>query len=229
MKSNLEESVMVEKMDYYNLGRVDRNTFDGVLTMESLCYAVQPERVFAEFFRVLKPAGKLVLHELAWSDTMPSPGGFDAQAEMLTSLNRVVIFEGNTLRKMVKKQGFKNVVVEDISAQIIPHAPRRRRNVGDQEDWNPRNHLRLFFAMAYIPSFFIRHCGLQKFFVNQTSAIILYKGMKIGFLKYIVVTGRKSSPNDIIVQRSKPISFSRRRNATHKIGHGHLMRTLVTL
>ena len=191
MKRKLEESVMVEELDYSNLGIVGQDTFDGVFTMESLRHPFEPERVFAEFFRVLKPSGKLVLHEFAWSDAMSSPGGFVTSAEMLTSLNHVPLFEEMKLKEMVKRQGFKDVVVEDISVYIMPL-------------------LRLVSVMAYIPSLFIRHCGLQRFFANQTSAVILYRGMKLGYLKYLLVKGRKTRSNDIVIHHSKPISFSRK-------------------
>ena len=191
MDRRFEESVMVEELDYYNLDRLGKDTFDNVFTMESLCHPFEPERVFAEFFRVLKPSGKLVLHELAWSDAMLSPGGFDASAEMSTSLNHVPVFEEIKLKEMVKKQGFRDVVVEDISAHIMPL-------------------LHLFSVMAYIPSLFIRHCGLQRFFANQASSIIIYKGMKLGYLKYLLIKGRKTNSNDIIVHHSKLIPFSRK-------------------
>lgn len=177
MQRKLEESVMVEELDYYNLGRVGEDTFDGVFTMKSLCHPFEPERVFAEFFRVLKPSGKLVLHELAWSDAMLSPGGFGASSEMFTSLNHVPVFEEVKLKEMVEKQGFKDVVVEDISAHIMPL-------------------VHLVSVMAYVPFLLIRYCGLQRFFANQTSAVILHKGMKLGYLKYLLVKGRKTSPND---------------------------------
>lgn len=191
MKRKLEESVTVEKMDYSKLSIVGETTFDGVFAMETICHATNPEGVFAEFLRVLKPERTLVLHEFARSDIVTCPENFEASAKMFTSLNHVTLLQEKTLENMVKQQGFKDVVVEDISVHIMPL-------------------LRFFFAMAYIPSFFIRHYRLQRFFVYPTSAVILYEGMKMGYWKYIVVKGRKPGPIDTAVGRSKSTTMPKR-------------------
>lgn len=191
MKGKLEESVTVEKMDYNKLSSVGETTFDGVFAMETICHATNPEGVFAEFLRVLKPKGTLVLHEFARSAVVACPENFMASAEMFTSLKHVTLLQEKTLENMVKQQGFKDVVVEDVSVHIMPL-------------------LRLFFAMAYVPLFFIRHYRLRRFFVHPTSAVILYEGMEMGYWRYIVVKGRKPGPIDIAVGRSKSTTTPKR-------------------
>lgn len=190
MKKKIEESVTVGKMDYHNLDRMGEETFDGIYMMETLRHATDLEALLTQFLRVLRLNGKLVIYEFVRSDTMPCPEGFEVSAEMFTSLNHVIMFPANTLKEMLEEQGFRDVVVEDISAHIMPL-------------------LRLFFTIAYIPSFFIRRCGLQRFFVNQTSAIILYRGIKMGYWKYVEIKGKKS--DEIVVHHSQPIPIPKKK------------------
>lgn len=191
-RRRLEESVTAAKMDYCNLSEIGKNTFDAVFAMETLCHAEDPKRGFTEFLRVLKLKGTLVLHELVQSDTVDCPESFEASSKVFLSLNHVTILGESVLKEIVEKQGFENVVVEDISAHIMPM-------------------LRLFFAMAFVPSSFLRLFRLHRFFVDQASAtasaMILYRGIKMGYWKYIVVKGKKP---DIIVHRSAPISIPKR-------------------
>ncbi|MEV6977150.1 class I SAM-dependent methyltransferase [Kitasatospora sp. NPDC093806] len=46
--------------DYHRLDHPDRS-FDGVYSMETLCHAYDPARALAEFHRVLRPGGRLVV------------------------------------------------------------------------------------------------------------------------------------------------------------------------
>ena len=177
-RRKLEERVTVEQMDYHNLGSISELTFDGVFAMETLRHAQNPNAVLRELFRLLKGNGTLVLHELARSNTMTCPQDFKSSAKTFISLNHINIVREATLKQMVEREGFEEVVTEDISINIMPL-------------------LRLFFTMAYIPAFFTRQCGLQGTFVNQTSAVTLYRGIKMGYWKYLVIKGKRpggSSP-----------------------------------
>ena len=171
-KSKLEQSVTVEQMDYHNLNGVSAQTFDGIFAMETLRHAQNPNAVLRELFRLLKMDGTLVLHELARSNTMSCPCDFKEAAKAFISLNHIDIVREATLKQMAEREGFKDVVIEDISIHIMPL-------------------LRLFFTMAYIPAFFIRQCGLEETFINQTSAVTLYRGIKMGYWKYLVIKGKR--------------------------------------
>ena len=176
-KRKLEERVTVEQMDYHNLSGVSGQTFDCIFAMETLRHAQNPSAVLRELFRILKFNGTMVLHELARSNTLSCPPDFKSSAKQFIALNHIDIIREATLKQMAEREGFEEVVIEDISTHIMPM-------------------LRLFFTMAYIPAFFIRQCGLQGIFVNQTSAVTLYRGIKMGYWKYLVIKGKRpGKPN----------------------------------
>jgi len=61
--------------------------------------------------------------------------------------------------QILKDAGFKNVIVENITPRIMPM-------------------LKIFYLIAYIPYIFIKFLGLQRKFVNATSAAVGYKNIK---------------------------------------------------
>ena len=167
-KRKLEASVSVGQMDYHNVRGVPGQTFDGIYAMETLRHAQNPNAVLRELFRLLKYDGTLVLHELTRSNEMSCPCDFKKPAKDFITLNHIDIVREATLKQMAEREGFKEVEIEDISIHIMPL-------------------LRFFFTLAYIPAFFIRQFRLQEFFVNQISAVTLYRGMKMGYWKYLVI------------------------------------------
>ncbi|TGJ83106.1 hypothetical protein E0Z10_g5663 [Xylaria hypoxylon] len=56
-------SLEVRHMDYHHLDALADASFDGAYTMETLVHATNPEQVLANFFRILKPGGRLAMHE----------------------------------------------------------------------------------------------------------------------------------------------------------------------
>lgn len=57
----LEDVINIKKMDYHSLGGFGDKEFDGVYTMETFVHATEPEVAAREFWRILKPGGKLVM------------------------------------------------------------------------------------------------------------------------------------------------------------------------
>lgn len=53
----------VRKMDYHHLENLPDNGFDGVYTMETFVHATEPEVVLENFYRVLRPGGRIALFE----------------------------------------------------------------------------------------------------------------------------------------------------------------------
>ncbi|KAI2631188.1 S-adenosyl-L-methionine-dependent methyltransferase [Xylaria nigripes] len=89
-----EGSLNVRLMDYHHLDAFGDACFDGVYTMETLVHATDPERVLGGFFRVIKPSGRLAIHEYdnhamrqvnEWSamptNAISSPGAFKHMLE----------------------------------------------------------------------------------------------------------------------------------------------------
>lgn len=64
-----ENQVTVRKMDYHHLDSFADGSFDGVYTMETFVHVIEPHVVLRNFFRVLRPGGRLEMfeydHELA--------------------------------------------------------------------------------------------------------------------------------------------------------------------
>ena len=67
-KANLEHVIGVHKMDYHHLESFASETFDEAFTMETFVHATDPAHVLREFFRVLKPGGRVVLDEYEHSN-----------------------------------------------------------------------------------------------------------------------------------------------------------------
>lgn len=57
----LGDVINVKKMDYHGLGGFGDKEFDSVYTMETFVHATEPEVAAREFWRVLKPGGKLAM------------------------------------------------------------------------------------------------------------------------------------------------------------------------
>ena len=168
-----DKTVTIRKMDYHHLDLFDEESFDGVYTSETLVHATDPERVLREFFRVLKPGGSIAMHEYEHRDTSDAPEDF---LNTINEINRYTAmpanadFEEGVIRRILEETGFENVVIEDLTMNVMPM-------------------LRLFFVIAYIPFLLIRLLGLQGSFVNTLAGYSGYRARK--YWKYVSVSGRK--------------------------------------
>ena len=60
VRSGLPESqAKLREMDYHHLKGLDKSSFDRVYTMETFVHATKPKTVLANFYRVLRPGGRL--------------------------------------------------------------------------------------------------------------------------------------------------------------------------
>ena len=172
-KAGLSDRVSAALGDYHDLKDVADGSLNGVYTVETLVYASHPQRVFEEFFRVLKPGGRIVIHEY---DHVP----FDqAPREMVEEARRInvraamvgwVYFETDHLKRLAEQAGFENVQLVDLSKHIVPL-------------------LWLFYVFAWVPHLLLRLLGLQYYFTNTTSGVGLYWGRK--YWRYVQVSGQK--------------------------------------
>lgn len=174
-KSGLDEKIKLDLADYHDLQILKANSFDGVYTMETFVHATKPLVALKEFYKVLKPGGKLALFEYdhAASSELPS--------EAVTNLKIVnehaampanQSFEPGVVEKLMSEAGFENVRIEDISQNIMPM-------------------LWLFWVVAYVPYLVIRIFGLQSHFINTMAAAEGYDAMKKQYTRYIIVTATK--------------------------------------
>ncbi|KAM0801262.1 2-heptaprenyl-1,4-naphthoquinone methyltransferase [Usnea florida] len=175
--NGLEKDVAVRLMDYQHLDGLADASFDGVYTMETLVHAMYPEQALAEFFRVMKPGGSLALYEYDHPDFFSKDIPEDLRNSMIqvntrASMPANVVFVQGELQLMLERQGFQDVVVQDLTENIKPMA-------------------RLFFLVGYIPYLIICFLGLQAWFVNTQAGVQGYRVLRRRLWRYVAVTARK--------------------------------------
>lgn len=168
------EKVNVQLMDYSNLS-FPSSSFDRVYTVETLCHAQNLEKVLKEFYRVLKPGGRLVLFEYGFASLHQFPPRLRKVFTLMARAGpapAVFQMERASFVRLVRAVGFKNVRVEDITLNTLPSL-RRLRNY------------------MYIPYFFAKLFGLQYFFKNPTIAVEFHTIARKGLARYIVIVAEK--------------------------------------
>ncbi|KAK1756549.1 S-adenosyl-L-methionine-dependent methyltransferase [Echria macrotheca] len=173
-----EPNISLQKMDYHHLDPLPDASLDGVYTVETFVHATEPEVALAEFFRVLRPGGRLAL--LEYDHTLPDDDSSSADDKDLIrsmeKINRWAAMPTNrrshpgVFRTMLEDAGFQDVVVTDLTENIMPMA-------------------RLFFVLAIVPYFFVRLFGLERWFINTIAGVETYRGR--GRWRYIAVTATK--------------------------------------
>jgi len=157
--------VTAQKMDYHHLELLESEPFDGIYTMETFVHATEPETVLGEFYRVLKPGGRLAMFEY---DHEYHAEGEAAQGELARSMKQVNTYAAmptnerssrGYFQKLLEQAGFEDIEVRDYSAHIKPM-------------------LRLFFVLAIVPYVFISLLGLERYFVNTVAGARGYIGRR---------------------------------------------------
>lgn len=173
--AGLQSQIDLDAGDYHDLGIFKNDEFDGVYTMETFVHATHPSKALSEFFRVMKPGGKLALFEYDHPDVNKLPEDIRRKMKMVNEYSAMPanqMFDQGVLESLIEEAGFTDVKVEDISQNIMPM-------------------LWLFYVVAFIPYMIIRVLGLQKHFVNTMAGAEGYYGMKNGYARYIIVTAQK--------------------------------------
>ncbi len=124
--TGLDESVTFEQGDLGRLAAADES-FDVVWCQHTLMNIRDKETTFKEFYRVLKPGGRLVLHEIVQKENkkihLPVPWADTHRISFLETRER--------LADMLSKTGFTPDFVDDATAQakqwwqkVLSAAPR---------------------------------------------------------------------------------------------------------
>lgn len=168
------ERVSVERMDYHHLETIPDASHDGVVTMETLVHATDVEKVVAGFYRVLKPGGRIALHEYENSLDDPSASAFWARKGRAVPRHAYLPTADRATpgfwKGLLEEAGFVDVVVRDYSENVRPM-------------------LLLFFVLAFVPFLVVEMLGLERVFVNTLTGVTAFVGRR--YWRYVSVSGRK--------------------------------------
>ena len=171
--AGMGSSVSVRQGDYHNLEAFDGADFDGVYTMETFVHAAEPREVMRGFLRLLKPGGRLVMHEYDHVTLEQVPKQILDEGRALNEKVGMPSFEAwgiEGLGELAREVGFRHVEVTNLSRHIVPM-------------------LWLFYIYAYIPYLVLKLFGIEYYFPNTTAGVKFYRGRK--FWRYVQVTAFK--------------------------------------
>jgi len=157
-KAGLEDRTRFQHGDYHHLEFEDAS-FDGAYTMETFVHSADPKAALAEFFRVLRPGGRLVMLEYSRTpDEEVSPEANDAMRRVCEGAVMpawLQLYHGK-LDELLADQGFEVTPAVDVTANMMPM-------------------LRAFSLIGKFPYWCGRVSGLTYKVVNAMSAREMYK------------------------------------------------------
>lgn len=180
-RAGYKSTVTISHADYHHLEQFADGSFDGVYVVETLCHSTDVSRVLSEYYRVLRPAGRLSLleYEHVGLQQMDKKTIDDMYyVNEVGSMPALNTFSVGVLASSIRKEGFENVKETDLSE-------------------NARPLLRLFYIVAIIPYFIISLLGLQKHFANTVGAVVGWRADKKGYGRYTSFTATKPSRTGI--------------------------------
>ena len=162
--------VTVLRLDFGHLETVAGASYDGVYTSEALLHAAEAPAVLAEFARVLRPGGRVVLHEFHHDFMRGALVGFPAEVAHVDGGSGPAFGRAKAyFESAMARAGFVDVVVRNYSPNVAPMA-------------------RLFSVFALW-----RHVvvllRLQRLFPNTAASTEGYVGME--HWAYLSVSGTK--------------------------------------
>lgn len=160
----------------YSVLNFPNSHFDSIYTVEAFVHSDNLQKTLKEFYRLLKPKGKLTLFEYSISDAKEFSLKEKIMLDLIineTSCTALAKMKHGVLEGYLKKAGFKNIKTEDITDKILPSANR-------------------LYKYAKIPYLIINALKLQKTFINTTIAVEFYKFFVKRLARYNIYTVTKN-------------------------------------
>ncbi|KAI0430886.1 S-adenosyl-L-methionine-dependent methyltransferase [Xylaria sp. FL1042] len=211
-------SLEVSHMDYHHLDAFQDASFDAVYTMETFVHATDPERVLAGFFRVLKPGGRLAMHE--YDNVLEETERAEASGQSTSIPNSVSTStssaqnsrdrensqsqnEKTKTKTKTPSTGLRRAMRQvnewsamPTNAASSPGALQRMLEEAGFVDVRVRDlsdHIRpmtrFFYVLAIVPFWIISLLRLERYFINTVAGVGAYRGY--GFWRYVQIEARK--------------------------------------
>ena len=171
-KLGVQDKTNYQTMDYMATNFPD-NYFDAIYTTETLSHSPDIGKTIIEFFRILKPGGKIALFEYTLA---PDKQFTEWEMKMLdiviegSAMMGLKDFRHDQFTDVVKKTGFENVKQQNVSNNIRPSFYR-------------------LYKLSKLPYKLIKLFRLQKYFINTTAGYEYYKLLDKGLFRYCIFTG----------------------------------------
>ncbi|MBI4130068.1 methyltransferase domain-containing protein [Candidatus Roizmanbacteria bacterium] len=153
------------------------STFDAIYTMETLVHVPNYRKALKEFYRVLKPQGKLILFEYSVSSRETLTQKQQKMVDLImngSGMHSLPYFLHDTFGLMLKRAGFTQITVTNITPRILPM-------------------LRKLYLFALLPYQLIKFLGYQHKFINAVTAVEGYKLVQSGdYWRYNIVSAVKA-------------------------------------
>ncbi len=144
-------------MNYEHLS-FSEEIFDGVFTMETLVHALDHEAALREFYRVLKPGGRLVLFEYSICNRALLSSEERRLFDMIieeSGMHSLPYFLHGQFPSILERAGFQSVSIQDVTPRVMPMLQR-------------------FYTLAKLPYLLVKIMGLERKFINTTAAAVGY-------------------------------------------------------
>ncbi|MFA5076451.1 MAG: methyltransferase domain-containing protein [Patescibacteria group bacterium] len=168
-----------DKTDYqmmdYSFTNFPDNYFDAIYTTETLSHSPDIRKTLQEFFRVLKPGGKIAFFEYTIA---PDEEFSEWEKKMLdtviegSAMIGLKDFRHDQFTKIIKEAGFEDIKEQDITENVLPSFYRLHK-------------------ISILPYRFVKFFRLQKFFINTTAGFECYRMADKGLIRYCIFTGNK--------------------------------------